>query len=299
MKKSHLIYQDLFLCTSSSSVLFNEHYRPQKTLHFLRIRFLLLNILPSERRPCYSRGMKAYTTFHCSNCQNATKEPGPFRTHKVVIVLFLIAAGFFPCWESQPEKGAGRAFECIPAVYGAERPEQLKSSAKQYRGVINPSSATIRRQMKETLSQKTSLMQQTRMVNSSTCGRPWKHPLVNIQGKVRNVAYRVQPLTGRRGLHIDVETDQQTDTVIHIYPERLTAKCPSVFYFRVGDRVTVTGSEFFTGRGGIQQNVCAATITQGEKVLGVRDPQTGSLERQLCCQEICEKNCTGLPPCAT
>ncbi|MCI5139737.1 MAG: hypothetical protein D3922_15310, partial [Candidatus Electrothrix sp. AR1] len=83
---------------------------------------------------------------------------------------------------------------------------------------------------------------------------------------------------------------------IHVYPERLTAKCPSVFYFRVGDTVTVTGSEFFTGKGGTQQNICAAIITQEEKVLGVRDPVTGNLKRQLCCQEICEKNCAGLPP---
>lgn len=156
----------------------------------------------------------------------------------------------------------------------------------------------MKQQMEEEIARQTSLMQQSNMTNRSTCGRPWKRPLVKIQGRIRNVEYRLQPFTGRSGLHLDIETGRQPDTVItviHVYPERLTAKCPSVFYFHTGDTVTVTGSEFFTGRGGVQQNICAATITQKEKVLGVRDPQTGSLERQLCCQAICEQNCAGLP----
>jgi len=93
-----------------------------------------------------------------------------------------------------------------------------------------------------------------------------------------------------------VQTGQRTYTVIHVYPEMLIARCPAVFQFTVGDTVTVAGSEFFTGRGGIQQNICAAIITRKNKVLGVRDLVTGELERQLCCQTICEKNCTGLPP---
>jgi hypothetical protein len=247
--------------------------------------------------------MKIYTKFRCSDCQAAKIEPP--KTHKVVFILFFLLATFFsPYQESFPE--------FISTVYGAELSGQkhLSSATPRYSiaseavpsGQSNWSAERYRRTKNQSVTieqkvvQKNSLMQQSRMMNSSTCGRPWKSPLAEIQGQVRNVEYRVQPFTGRRGLHIDVETGYQKYTVIHVYPERLTAKCPSVFYFRVGDTVKVTGSEFFTSIGGSQQNICAATITQGEKMLGVRDSQTGALERQLCCQEICEKNCSGLPP---
>ncbi len=241
----------------------------------------------------------------------------PFKNNTIVFILsFLLAAVFFPHWDPSPEKSIGRAVQFIPAVYGAELGEKLpverslwsfplrywitdktisprksKPSPEGYQHNKNTSSAAI----KQKIVRETSLMQQSSMSKISTCGRPWKSPLTEIQGRIRNVEYRAQPLTGRRGLHLDIETGWQVETVIHVYPERLTANCPSVFYFRVGDTVTVTGSEFFTGRGG-QQNICAATITQEEKVLDLRDPVTGDLERQLCCQEICEKNCTGLPP---
>jgi hypothetical protein len=260
--------------------------------------------LSSGRMPCYSSNMKIYTQFRCSDCQTSNAEP--FKSNKVVFILvFLLATGLFPYREF------------VPAVYGAElgrklplnRSEwsfplrypitekiiqsgRLKPSVREYRHKKNISSAVI----KQKIVQVPSLMQQSRMMNSSTCGRPWKNSLTRIHGRIRNVEYRVQPLTGRRGLHLDIETGRQRDTIIHVYPERLTAKCPSVFYFKVGDTVNVTGSEFLTGRGGMQQNICAAKITQAEKVLGVRDPVTGDLERQLCCQEICEKNCSGLPP---
>ena len=260
--------------------------------------------------PCYSRGMKIYTLFRCFDCQAINA--GRFKNNKVVFVfIFLLATGFFP------GKGTGRAVEFVPAVYGAElpldrskwsfplrysitdrtiSPGKSKPSPEGYQHKKNTSSVAI----KQKIVQPASLMQERRkqrrmLMNSPTCGRPWKSPLTQIHGRIRNVEYRVQPVTGRRGLHLDIETDRQIETIIHVYPERLTAKCPSVFYFMVGDEVTVTGSEFFTGRGGKQQNICAAKITQEDKVLGVRDPVTGDLERQLCCEEICEKNCAGLP----
>jgi hypothetical protein len=237
-----------------------------------------------------------YTQFRCSDYQAAN--PKSFKSNKIVFILvFLLATGFFP------GKGTGRAGEFISAAYGAEFPGQSSSSAGRYQPTTNFSAGmkqnlkqNVKKNIKKNVMQATSLMQRSRITNSLTCGRPWKSPLTEIQGLIRNVEYRVQPFTGRRGLHLDIETGRQTDTVIHVYPERLTAKCPSVFYFSVGDTVTITGSEFFTGKGGSQQNICAATITQGEKMLGVRDPRTGALERQLCCREICEKNCTGLPP---
>ena len=251
--------------------------------------------------PCYSRGM-IYTQFRCSDYQAAN--PKSLKRNKIVFILvFLLATGFFPYQESFPGKSTGRSVIFTSATYGAEFNRQSNPSAGRYQPTINFSARmkqNLKQNVKQNVVQATSPMQRSRMmsgsINNSTCGRPWKNPLTKIQGRIRNVEYRIQPFTGRRGLHLDIETGWQTDTVIHVYPERLTAKCPSVFYFRVGDPVTITGSEFFTGKGGSQQNICAATITQGEKMLGVRDPRTGALERQLCCREICEKNCTGLPP---
>lgn len=245
--------------------------------------------------------MKIYTPFRCSACRNAKTEL--FSTHKVIFLLVvLLVTGECLSAVSGAElpgaKGRSSSFSDYSVAYKSGSSGQSHASAGGDQGLINPSAA-IKKQMEAKIARQTALMQQSNMTNSSTCGRPWKHPLTKIQGRIRNVEYRIQPFTGRSGLHLDIETGRQPDTVvtvIHVYPERLTAQCPSVFYFRVGDTVTVTGSAFFTGRGGMQQNICAATITQGKEVLGVRDPQTGSLERQLCCQEICEKNCIGLPP---
>ncbi|RWX44444.1 hypothetical protein H206_01718 [Candidatus Electrothrix aarhusensis] len=247
--------------------------------------------------PCYPRGMKIYTKFR--SCDSQAENSESFKHNKVVFILvFLLAAGFFPYQESF----LGKTVRFISAAYGAEFPRQLSSSAGSSQpttsfsaGIKQNIMQNITQNVQQNIVQATSLMQQSRTINNSTCGRPWQIPLSEIHGRIRNVEYRVQPLTGQRGLHLDIETSEQTETVIHVYPERLTAKCPSVFYFHVGDSVTVTGSEFFTSKGGMQQNICAATITQEEKVLDVRDPITGDLERQLCCQEICEKNCVGLP----
>ena len=287
------------------------HDNKKESIH--GVSFLLLNILSSERMPCYSHDMKRYTQFRYSVYQPATTELSTL--HKVIFVLaFLLVTVVVPCRKFP--SGIKNIGEYISAVYGAELPgttdrsssfsgysvakESVPSgrsdpSAGGFQGIIDPS-AVIHEQMKKEFTRQMSLMQQSKMINSSTCGRPWNYPLTEIQGRIRNVEYRVQPFTGRRGLHLDIETGRQAYTVIHVYPERLTAQCPSAFYFHTGEMVTVAGSEFFTGRGGMQQNICAATISRGKKVLGVRDPQTGRLERQLCCQAICEKNCIGLPP---
>ncbi len=187
--------------------------------------------------------------------------------NKIVCLTAFFALTFFPSWENCPQKKIGKAFQLVPSLYGGQFP--VKETPPSFK--------------------------ESRIANSATCGRPWKKQLTQVQGRIRTIEYRPQPVTGRKGLHIDVETGMNKYAVVHVYPEKMTARCPSVFQFNVGDRVTVSGSEFFTGRG-VQQNICAAIITQKEKTLGVRDPVTGTLERQLCCQSICEKNCTGLPP---
>ncbi|XOF33886.1 MAG: hypothetical protein ACL93V_00885 [Candidatus Electrothrix sp. YB6] len=138
-------------------------------------------------------------------------------------------------------------------------------------------------------------MQQSRTLNNATCGRRWKLPLAEIHGKIKKVEYRIQPGTERKGLHIDVETAPRQYTVVHVYPERLTAQCPTMFHFSPGDVVTVVGSAFFAGIGGSQRNICAATVTQRSDRLELRDTVTGALEQQVCCREICRKQCTGLP----
>ena len=231
--------------------------------------------------------------------QTSKNRPAAIKINKVFVIFFLIAGIF-------------------SAAHGAEVPKQSQVAAVHYRPSDNlcatlerragqPDSSTEEYRLTEEppdkigqiIHETTTRVQQSRMMTSSTCGRPWKLPLSRIQGKIQNVEYREQPFTGRTGLHLDVETGPQIYTIIHIYPERLTSLCPSVFHFRVGETLTVTGSEFFTGQGGMQQNICAAIITKGEdekEMLSIRDPQTGALERQLCCQQICEKNCIGLPP---
>lgn len=205
----------------------------------------------------------------------------------IFFITVLLATLLFPGLRKlrQPE----RFLALVPSAYGIEFP--VKKA---------PSSLTKQSSVAPVKKIKKSNHLESSIANSATCGRIWNNQLAKVQGKIRDVAYRIQPLTGRSGLHIDVETGpNQTDSnqyvVIHVFPETLIAKCPSAFHFTVGDTVTVSGSEFFTG-GGMQQNICAATIIRKKDVLSVRDPVTGRLERQLCCQEICRKNCSGLPP---
>lgn len=205
--------------------------------------------------------------------------------NKAVFVILLFASELFFRWASHPGQSTGRVMLFAPAVYGAESPAEQHRSAKVISTAVH-----------QLMAQQMSRIQQSGSMNSSTCGRPWKRPLAEIQGRIRRIEYRVQPFTGRRGLHIDVETGPQTYTVVHVYPERLTVRCPSVFHFIEGETVKVTGSEFFTGPGGMRQNICAAVIAQGKEVLSIRDVRNGEFERQLCCRKICEKNCIGLPP---
>ena len=250
--------------------------------------------------------MKRDSTLRYS--QISKIRPGAIKLKRVLVIFFLIA-GIFSSAQGveipkQPQASATRyrpsknlyaTLERIArkasAGSGTEVPKQSQTPAEHYRSTEEPPD-----KIRQIINQTISLMQQSGTINSSTCGQPWKRPLAEIQGRIQNVEYRVQPFTGRTGLHIDVATGPQTYTVIHIYPEQLIAQCPSVFHFRMGDTVNVTGSEFFTGKGGMQQNICAARIRQGKEVLGIRNPDTGTLEMQLCCQEICEKNCIGFPP---
>ena len=224
------------------------------------------------------------TTERRSACQQPVKIAP--RTNKIFFITALFVFAFFPSWENAPIKKTKKIIQLVPSAYGVQFPVEEPSPPLEEQEPVTEIEPTS--------------SEENRIANSATCGRPWQKQLAQVQGRIREVEYRTQPTTGRKGLHIDVEINAETDakkyTVIHVYPETLTAKCPSVFQFTVGDEVTVKGSEFFTGRGGVQQNICAAIITQKEKTLGVRDPVTGTLERQLCCQAICEKNCTGLPP---
>ncbi len=223
------------------------------------------------------------TTKRCFACQHPARTT--LRTNKIFFITVLFALAFFPSWENAPDKQTGRIIQLVPSAYGVQFSMKEPSPPLEEQDLVTDTAPAS--------------SEENRIANSATCGRPWQKKLTQVQGRIRTIEYRAQPTTGRKGLHIDVETNAETNakkhTVIHVYPETLTAKCPSVFQFTVGDKVTVKGSEFFTGRGGVQQNICAAIITQEEKTLGVRNPVTGNLERQLCCQVICEKNCTGLP----
>jgi hypothetical protein len=194
----------------------------------------------------------------------------------------LFAFAFFPTWENNFQKTTGKSLQLVSSVYGMQFSVQESSPPLGEQTSVSKTEPAPG--------------EETRIANSATCGRPWEKQLRQVQGKIRDVEYRAQPITGRKGLHIDVETGVGKYTTVHVYPETLIGKCPSVFQFTVGDTVTVSGSEFFTGPGRVQQNICAAVIRQPGRTLGVRDPVTGTLDRQLCCQAICEKNCTGLPP---
>jgi hypothetical protein len=204
--------------------------------------------------------------------------------NKILCLTVFFALAFFPSWENCLQKRTGRAFQLVPSLYGVQFPVQATPLPLE--------------DQESTSGTETELVsgEENSIANSATCGRPWQKQLTQVEGRIRTIEYRVQPITRRTGLHIDVEKDGEEYAVIHVYPEKLIEKCPSVFDFVVGDTVKVSGSEFFTGRDGEQQNICAATLTQQEKILKVRNPVTGSLERQLCCQAICKKNCNGLPP---
>ncbi|MCI5222806.1 MAG: META domain-containing protein [Candidatus Electrothrix sp. AR4] len=126
-----------------------------------------------------------------------------------------------------------------------------------------------------------------------SCGKSWKTPLTKLKGKIKKIEYRSPPWIKEKGLLLDVETSPGTYFVIHVFPEKLIRQCPEQFGFELGEEVIVTGSEFRTGKGGGQRNICAATITQGSKVLSLRDPATSALDRRGCGQAFCRKQCAG------
>jgi hypothetical protein len=134
-----------------------------------------------------------------------------------------------------------------------------------------------------------------RPARPETCGKPWKTPLMEMRGKVQKVEYRKPPWSSQKGLHLDVQTIGKQDIVIHVFPEQLITQCQNLFTFKEGELVTVSGSEFLT-EAGKQMNICAAEIIRSAGVLNLRNPITGSLEKEACCQEICGKRCTGRPP---
>jgi len=249
-------------------------------------------MLSSARVPCYSRGMKRDKgkSGSCQVCPASGKE-SHIRAN-ILCTAVLLGLGFFPFPGNRRTPQHQRAMEFVAAAYGIEiqaaepapHPEQQLSTEQ-----VAPEQDFPERT--EPL-----FLQENRTMSSTTCGHSWKAPLVEISGKIENIAYRVQPVTGRKGLHLDVETSPLNYVVIHVYPEMLIAQCPSAFHFTVGETVMITGSQFFTGTGEKQQNICAATITRGEEVFDIRDPETGDLDRQLCCREICTRNCVGMPP---
>ncbi|WP_339135173.1 MAG: META domain-containing protein [Candidatus Electrothrix sp. GW3-4] len=131
-------------------------------------------------------------------------------------------------------------------------------------------------------------------VRESSCNQPWKTPLTEISGQIRKVAIKSPPWTKQSGLHLDVETSSGS-YVIHVFPENLIKQCREVFHFEVGETVTVSGSEFRSGKGQGQLNICAATITRATNVLQLRDPLTSGLDKRVCCQEYCGNKCTDRP----
>lgn len=209
----------------------------------------------------------------------------PLHGNTIFFITVLLATLLFP---GLRQTESFLAF--VLSAYGIELPVKIELSAKKARSSPEQPSVALAQQESHRENRK-----ENRRANSATCGRPWDNQLAKVQGKIRNVAYRMQPFTRRSGLHIDLETGTQEYVVIHVFPKTLIAKCPSAFHFTVGDTVTVSGSAFFTGSGGMQQNICAATIIRKKDVLRIRDPMTGRLERHGCCQEICKKNCSGLP----
>ena len=142
--------------------------------------------------------MKRYTIPRYSPKQTCGNKPGSAKHNKAVIIFSLIAGVFFIHGESPSEKKQDRSSLSAPAVYAAEIPQSPKVSGQANK----PSSGKIDQIIQETAVR----VQQNKMMNSSTCGRPWKVPLTKIHGKIHNVEYKEQPFTNRRGLHLDVET---------------------------------------------------------------------------------------------
>jgi hypothetical protein len=129
-----------------------------------------------------------------------------------------------------------------------------------------------------------------------SCGNSWKTPLMEIEGTIKKVEYRMPPWGNQKGLHFDVETTDKQSVVIHVFPEPKTSQCPDLFPFNEGDRVTVIGSEFSTPKS--KENICASGIIRQDveplelndqkiAILKLRDPITGNHNNSVFNNKIC------------
>ena len=142
---------------------------------------------------------------------------------------------------------------------------------------------------------------------SNPCGQSWKRPLKEVRGKIIKVYDSNIPGTRMEGRHLRLKTSSGKDVVIHVFPKMCIDNNPSgEFQFTTGDEISVTGSEFFTGPGGSQGNICAAELQyQGHNFTGkdaLRDVGTGSINKILCagkkipaCTRTCQDRCSGKP----
>lgn len=121
----------------------------------------------------------------------------------------------------------------------------------------------------------------------TSCGTPCKASPKEIkEATIRKVEYSPQPGTGLNELHLDVETADQQNFIIHVSPEYKISRCPDLFRFHEGETVTVVGFELL----GNQANICAAEITrQSSEALKLRDRTTGEYDNTIFNHEICKK----------
>ena len=129
-----------------------------------------------------------------------------------------------------------------------------------------------------------------------SCGNSWKTPLMEIEGTIKKVEYRMPPWGNQKGLHFDVETTDKQPVVIHVFPEPKTSQCPDLFTFKEGETVTVIGSEFSTPKS--KKNICASGIIRQDveplelndqkiAILKLRDPTTGNHNNSVFNNKIC------------
>ena len=113
-----------------------------------------------------------------------------------------------------------------------------------------------------------------------SCNRPWTSPLMEIEGIIRKVQYKKPPWaawSNQKGLHFDVETNDEEHLLIHVFPEPKIKQCPDLFTFQEGETVIVVGSAFSTPER--KKNICAAEIirqTSEVPELKLRKPRTGN-----------------------
>ena len=169
---------------------------------------------------------------------------------------------------------------------------------------------------------------------NNPCGQPWNTPLETVEGEIIDGYYSSIPGTQKEGLHLKVETSSGEEVLVHVFPKKCIKNNPEAFVFYTTDMVAVAGSEFFTGPGGGQRNICAAELWDQEHNFtgedNLRDIGTGYLNTELCrpadmpsgmidapdiskaidadsgygatkrtgqpdCTAICQNNCSGKP----